>query len=232
MKKLLLINKHFLLSLLCNFISINAGKTIAFSGISGCGKSTMARLLPQKINAICLAEPEEAQWPQVIIQREVYGASAALFALRQLWLPLFIDAAALRKAGNLVCIDTYFLKITGYYLDKPGMEWLMPAHDLYLPLLKQLFLLDQKHVPDVDCVVLFDVSFDEWKLFLKARGRNWDTDTNFCNSYTRTREYVRDATIEHCNTYGIRLLYFDHSFGNPQLQVERFYRMLCDKNII
>src|SRR5581483_2191047 len=157
----------YALLLLSSLISANnQGKMIAFAGISGSGKSTIARLLAEKINACAVCEPEACAWPAVVTEREKYGAATAMLAFRQLWAQQYIDADYLRQADKVVFVDTYFFKIYGYYLDKPGMEWLVPSQDSYMSFLLQLNYLDQQHFPNADCVVLFDVTLEDWKLFL------------------------------------------------------------------
>src|SRR5438105_4288316 len=134
----------FLILFLCNAIQA-AGKVIAFSGISGSGKSTLAQLISQKLSAQCVVEPEESEWPAIIKNRDLYGHATAMLAFRQLWAQQFVDAHTLSQTHNLVFIDTYFFKINGYYLNKPGMAWLVPCDDPYMSLLIKLNELDQNY---------------------------------------------------------------------------------------
>lgn len=209
-----------------------AGTIIVFSGHSCSGKSTMARLLSKKINAECLCEPEESEWPLVARKWHDYYASTAMLAMRQFWIPLYIDAQKMRNAGNTVLIDTYFLKTVGYYIDKPGMEWLVPADDPYLPLLKQMYQIDEAQFPDADCVVLFDTSLQDWKKFLQSRGRQWDNNLGFDESFARSKEYVDAATIAHCQKYHIKLIHFKQEFGDPNVQAERLKEILIAEKVI
>jgi deoxyadenosine/deoxycytidine kinase len=221
-----------LILIACRPLSANAGKIIVFSGHSCSGKSTMARLLSKKINAECLAEPEESEWPLVVRKWYEYYASTAMLAMRQFWIPLYVDANKLRNAGKTVCIDTYFLKTVGYYIDKPGMEWLVPANDPYLPLLRQMYELDEDNLPDADCVVLFDSSLQDWKQFLQARGRDWDANPGFAESFAVSKKYVDAATIAHCKKYNIKLIHFTHQFGDPDIQAERLKELLIAENVL
>ncbi len=216
------------------FISLNAqlGKVIIFSGHSCSGKSTMARLLAPKIDAECLCEPEESEWPVVARRWYDYHATTAMLARRQFWIPLFVNAGALRADGKTVLIDTYFLKIAGYYIDKPGMEWLVPVDDPYLSLLKQIHILDETQFCDADCVVLFDISLQDWKRFLKARGRNWDNNPGFDESFQISKRYVDQATIEHCTKFNIKLIHFKQEFGDPNVQAQRLKKLLIQENVI
>ena len=122
------------------------------------------------MDATCLAEPEEKEWPRVAQNWYGYRATTAMLAMRQLWIELFVDADTLRHAGKTVIIDTYFLKIAGYYIDQPGLSWLVGENDPYIPLLKQLFELDEHNFPDADCVVLFDIEFRRVGVVFKKPG--------------------------------------------------------------
>jgi deoxyadenosine/deoxycytidine kinase len=209
----------------------NKGKIIAFSGLSGIGKSTMARILSKKIGIGYISEPEESEWPALIVQRALYGPATALLAFRQIWAKMYVDANVLAQETSIL-IDTYFFKIFGYYLNKPGMEWLLPPTDPYLPLLLQINHLDQTFFPDAQCVVLFDIDSEDWLLFLKARGRNWDKLPGFVESHELTKKYIREATITHCKKNSIKLIHFQQKFGNPDLQAEKLKNILAVENII
>ena len=127
------------------FSSVRAeqGPIIAFSGLSGSGKSTIAKIISRNMNSFCLSEPEECDWPAIITDRAAYGPAMAMLEFRQIWAKMFLDAARSSKDGRMVFIDTYFFKIFGYYLDKVGMEWLVPRNDPYLRILLQLNQFDQ-----------------------------------------------------------------------------------------
>lgn len=205
---------------------IPQGKVIVFSGQSCSGKSTLARLVAQKMNVVCKSEPEEKDWPRVAKNWYGYRATTAMIAMRQLWIELFVDADVLRQEGHTVIIDTYFLKTAGYYIDKPGMAWLIGQDDPYVLLLKQIFELDQHMFPDADCVVLFDVNLDDWKLFLKSRGREWDNNPGFDESFLLLKKYVDDATIAQCQKYNIPVIHFKNEYGDIDLQVEKLIELL------
>lgn len=209
----------------------NSGKIIAFSGLSGSGKSTMAKILSEKIKAEYVGEPEENEWPEIIIRRDFYGPALAMLEFRQMWAKIYLDAKHLAQE-KIVFVDTYFFKIFGYYLNKPGMEWLVPPQDPYLPILLQINQLDESIFPDADYVVLFDIELDDWKLFLKSRGRNWDQLPGFDESYELNRKYINDATTEHCRKYSIKLINFKQQFGNPDIQAEKLKNLLISEGIL
>lgn len=205
------------------------GKIIAVCGLSGSGKSTLTKLLASEFNADYLCEPEEVDWPLALKKRGTYGAGQALLSLRHLWIEQFLQADKKRCEGKFVFIDTYFLKIVPYYLSLPGMEWLVPSNDPYFSVLKELFEIDQHIIPDVNGVILLDVDYEDWHLFLKSRGRNWDKDPDFLKSYQITKKYIFDATVEHCNNQEIPIINFHHRFGNLNQQVEKLKKRVAQE---
>jgi hypothetical protein len=172
------------------------------------------------------------RWSLVAQKWNEYSPSAALLAMRNIWIPMFIDADKLRTQGTSSIIDTYFLKIDGYYIGKPDMDWLVPSDDPYIDPLKQIFLIDQMHFPDVDCVILFDISFDDWKQFLQSRHRQWDTDIELAKTFEPNKKYITAATVEHCKKYKIKLIHFTQTFGDPKVQAERLKDLLIQEKII
>lgn len=221
-------NRALFISFIFVSIALPQGKIIVFSGHSCSGKSTLARLVSQKMNAICKSEPEEDAWPTVAKNWYAYRATTAMMAMRQLWIELFVDADKLRQDGNMVIIDTYFLKTAGYYIDKSGMAWLVGQDDPYIALLKQLFELDEYMFPDANCVVLFDMSIEDWKLFLKSRGREWDNNPGFDESFALLKKYVDEATIAHCKKYNIPVIHFKNEYGDIDLQAEKLKKLLSN----
>lgn len=208
------------------------GKIIAFSGISGCGKSTLARILAEKLNITCVSEPEVGAWPDIARNQAKYGPALALFSFRQLWAAKYIDADLIRKAGELVLLDTYFFKINGDYLGQPGMDWLLPASDPYLPIFKELTQLDQKYFPDADIVILLEVSQADRDKFLQVRGRDSDQLAGFSENYALEQAYVEQATVKHCEINNLKLVKFIQKFGDPIVQAERLHELLVSAKII
>lgn len=199
---------------------------IAFSGIAGCGKSTLATILGCSLSLSVFHEPEEVDWPDIITNQVKYDQASALLAFRQLWAKQFTDAYWSKQNGKSALIDTYFFQIYGYYLGKPNLEWLLQPDNPYLNLLIQLNELDQTYFYDADYVVLFEVNLEDWRKFLKSRGRNWDTIPGFAESFAQTQKYVADATIAHCEKKHIKLVLFKHEFGNPQAQAQKLQAIL------
>ncbi len=78
--KFILLNSFFFCVLftgitypICLF-SNDLGRVIAFSGLSGCGKTTMAKELKRLCACSILVEPEESEWPDVILKKDTFGA--------------------------------------------------------------------------------------------------------------------------------------------------------------
>ena len=205
---------------------LKVGKVLAFAGISGCGKSTLARSLAPLLGAQLLSEPEVDSWPAIARDQAHYGPALALFAFRQLWAAYFIDADRLRGTGQIAILDSYFFKTNGAYLGLPGMDWLLPATDPYLTVFQAMTQLDEQYFPDVDGVILLDISAVDRTRMLTARGRDSDRLAGFSENYALERQYVRQATFDHCRRYQIPVLEFQHHFGEPVTQAAELAKLL------
>ncbi len=178
-----------------------------------------------------LVEPEESEWPDVILKKDIFGHFTMWMAFRQLWLPQQFEAQVLKNENKVVVLDSYFIKIIGYELDKPEMEWLFPKEDPYFSLYHQICKLDIQHLPDPDCIVLFDVTYSNWLKFLESRNRDWDKTAGFVESYCQKRLAIQEAVQQLCEERNIRLIHFQHEFGNISEQAERLKNILISENI-
>jgi deoxyadenosine/deoxycytidine kinase len=208
------------------------GKVIAFAGLSGCGKTTMARELAGLCGCQAVLEPEESEWPDIIHQRELYGTFSMWMAFRQMWLPLQWRAHMLKTEKNIVFLDSYFIKIVGFELDEPGMGWLFPQEDPYYSVYKEICRQDIALLPDPDCIVLFDVPYEDWIKLLSSRDRAWDKTPGFLESYDSTKHAIESAVYQLCQERGVRLVRFPQEYGNAREQALRLKEILVKERIL
>lgn len=211
--------------------SNDIGQVIAFAGLSGSGKTTMAKKLETLCTCNILIEPEESEWPD-IINKEVFGYFAMWLGFRQIWLPMQIEAQNLKKNNQTVILDSFFIKIIGYELGKPGMNWLFPKDDPYFAVYRQICQLDIQCLPDPDCIVLFDVSQEDWLKLLSSRNREWDKTAGFIESYSITKSAIQEAVLQLCEERNIRLIHFQMEFGDPLKQAQRLKSIMIEEKII
>lgn len=208
------------------------GKMIAFIGISGSGKSTLSRELGKLINAKTFLEPEEKDWPNEVRKSYLYGEFSALSSLRNLRIQNLYDADNYRKQGLVTIVDSYYDKITHYYLEKPGMEWLISPKDPYFPVAQMLMKIDEETLPNADCIVFLDIDLEIWKKFITRRNRDRDSIDGFQESVFAYRRYVEDATHILSKKHGIKVIRFRPSMDEISVQALRLKQILIDENIL
>lgn len=206
------------------------GLVIAFAGISGSGKTTMAKTLADEFPFKCLTEPEEDLWPEAC--KNLYGHFSMWMAFRHLWLPQQFQAQKLKREKEIVFLDTYFIKIIGYELEDPSMSWLYPHDDAYFNVFKEICRLDLQSLPDPDCIVYFDVTYEDWIKLLATRDRAWDKTPGFLESYHETRRAIYEAVYRLCAERNIQLVYFQQKFGNIHEQAHRLRETLVQERIL
>ncbi len=192
----------------------------------------MAKAIATLEDCEYLVEPEEKDWPPILKNTDLYGHFTRWIGFRQLWLPQHYEAQRLKKENKTVFLDSFFIKILGYELDEPGMEWLFPQDDPYYPAFYEICNLDIHHLPDPDCIVLFDIPFDTWLQFLSTRDRTWDKTPGFIESYEETKGAI-ERTIERlCTERRIKLVRFSCEFGDIQTQALRLKELLLQEKVI
>jgi thymidylate kinase len=208
------------------------GKFFAFAGISGSGKSSLARELALLCQATSLHEQEENDWPECIRDVKEDNEFSSLTVYRAIRAHSLLKAQAMKENGQLVFVDSYYDKITAYYLGKPGMEWLIHPDDPYFNITKQMMELDIDHLPDADCIILIEVDLNDWLEMLRKRNRMRDNIEGFVESYKLYKSYVADAVEQLCKRRGIRLVKFNTHYSSPQEQAVKLLSLLVEQNIL
>ena len=202
------------------------GKMIGFVGISGSGKSTLARELGVLMEADVFSETEEEQWPHWIRSVHPYSEFSSYVTFRALRVDALWKAKEKADRGEVAIVDSYYDKITSYYLGRPGMEWLISSSDPYYPVVKMLTELDTENLPNVDLLVFLDVDISTWMRFLEKRGRIRDQIDGFQQSYQMYRSYVKEAAQRLQSEKNIPVVIFKPEFGDPAMEARRLYKLL------
>lgn len=213
-------------------VSTPVGNLIIFTGISGSGKSSLAREVTKRFNAVCFLEPEEEGWPDFVQQKQFYGEFASLMAIRSIRVHSLWKAWEEKEKGNLVFVDTYYDKIHSYYLKKPGMEWLIDPKDPYFMVAEEICRLDTNILPDADAIVLLDISYEDWIKMLTIRNREKDFISGFQESYTLAKQYLFDAIQALSIEKNIPVIIFQQKFGNFEEQVDLLVELLEKERIV
>ncbi len=204
------------------------GQLIVFAGISGSGKSSLAKELAILCHGTCFSESEESEWPEFIRKKQPYGEFSSFVTFRSMRTDALWKAWDLRNEGKIAIMDSYYDKITYYYLGKPGMEWLMNPESPYFPCARMITDLDAQLLPNADCVILLDVPYDDWMQMLTKRGRIRDSIEGFQANYRLYRKYVSEAVRQICTEKHIDLLIFQPQFGDIHTEAKKLHTLLIN----
>lgn len=192
----------------------------------------MAKELALLCNGQSFHETEEDQWPDCVKDLKPGREFSALTVFRALRADALYRAQALSEDGTTAIVDSYYDKLTYFYLGKPGMEWLLPSNDPYFATAKQMMELDVELLPDVDCIILLDVSFPDWVRFLETRNRSRDNLDGFVESYERYRKYIKEAVEQLCQRRGIRCIQYTTHNTSPEIEAAKLYDILIKQQIL
>jgi thymidylate kinase len=208
------------------------GTFIAFAGISGSGKSSLASELAMLCDGVSFHETEEEEWPNCIREVKAGREFSALIVFRALRVDALYRAKELSESGTNVIVDSYYDKLTFYYFGKPGMDWLLPSDDPYFEIAKKMMAIDIDQLPDVDCIVLLDVSYPDWVRLLKKRNRSRDRLKGFVESFDRYKDYTKNAVLNLCRNRGIRCVQFNTHYSSPKIEAKKLYQLLIENHIL
>jgi adenylate kinase len=189
------------------------GLLIAFMGLPGSGKTTTARELANLLGVDAYLEPEEKNWPPAVLDRHRVGAFTALTWFRSMRVPLLMSAADDRRSGKIAVVDSYYDKLIAGYIAHPRMGWLIDTNDPYFEVAKQMAILDQKVLPDVDVLVFLRVNKLAWRRLLSTRNRDMDQEPEFLRSFPSQSDFLI-ASRSFVETSGAELIVHDQHFGS------------------
>jgi adenylate kinase family enzyme len=172
---------------------VNRGAVVAFLGLPGAGKSTLARALADQSRAVALLEPEEHEWPDFVRHPHPDGAFTRLTWFRTQRVPLYYAAADLRVAGEVAVLDSYYDKWCGGWLGRRGLEWLIDPDDPYMGVAKAMAAADAATLPPADVVVFLEIDEEPWLSQLSARNRGIDRDEAFRRSHFTQTYFLQTA---------------------------------------
>lgn len=211
--------------------SISNGKIVAAIGLPGSGKSTIMKALGHKIGADVLLEPEEEEWGQAVHTWDRCGHFTGLMWFRSARVPLLFEAQSRCALGRVVLLDSYYDKALYSYLGQPGMQWLLAPDDPYFPVAQQMARLDWAHLPDADCIVVFEVTFEDWRAMLSMRNRMLDRDEAFRRSF-ETQSYFIEAAERLSAERNIKHIRFRQQLGDIDAAAEHLLTELRAQGIL
>ncbi|MEX1029944.1 MAG: hypothetical protein WDZ91_07850 [Paenibacillaceae bacterium] len=208
-----------------------SGLFLVSLGLPCCGKSTVMSELGKLIGIDVFLEPEEPEWGQAVMERDICGHFTGLMWFRSVRVPMLYQAQQLVKSGKSVITDTYYDKVLHHYIGKPGMEWLIDPKDKFFEVAKQIAELDWLSLPLPTCVITFEIDYDIWLTLLKKRNRQLDKNEAFLKSF-HTQNYFIDAGIRLAEQFGVEHIHFHPKLSSAKEQAVELLKILKTKNVV
>lgn len=201
------------------------GKIIAAFGIPGSGKSSTTSEIGKILNFKTFHEPEESEWGDAVFHRNLSGSFTAIMWFRSLRVPQYFLADELRISGITTMLDSYYDKLFHLYLESDEMDWLIDRSDLYYNELRNISAKDYKYLPDVDILIFFRQTKENWKKFILKRNRDLDNDESFKKSFN-LQEDMLIAAEKYCKERNCELIIHDQSFSDPMAEAKKISKIL------
>ncbi|MBK8624646.1 MAG: hypothetical protein IPN86_03405 [Saprospiraceae bacterium] len=201
------------------------GKIIAAFGIPGSGKSTTTTEIGKILRIETFHEPEESDWAEAVSLRELVGNFTALMWFRSIRVPQYFKANEIKKKGNLAMLDSCYDKLFYLYCNKKGLEWLFTKDDLYYDEMLSIAKKDYENLPDIDILIFFEQSKENWEKFLTKRNRNLDNDNAFRDSFILQKAFI-ETIKEYCKEKNCHLIVHQQSFSTPQIEARKIIEQL------
>jgi adenylate kinase family enzyme len=178
---------------------------VAFLGLPGAGKSTLAQAFAKEIGAQAFLEPEEDEWPDYVRHPHPDGDFTRLMWFRAQRVPSYYAASTISAEGGIAVLDSYYDKWCEGWLGKPGLEWLISPQDRYFEVAARAASIDRQCLPSADVVVLLEISIDLWLEQLQERDRTIDQSDPFLASH-HTQRYFLEAAEARAESDGTSLV--------------------------
>lgn len=198
----------------------NQGKIIAAFGIPGSGKSSTTFQIGKILNIKTFHEPEEEEWGDAVTHRSLVGNFTALMWFRSIRVPQYFFANKLKKSGQVVMMDSCYDKLFYLYYNKKGIDWLFNKDDLYYEDMINISKKDYDNLPDLDILIFFQQTEENWKKFLETRNRNLDNELEFQKSFILQNAFL-DSIKQYCAEKKAILIIHNQTFSSPETEAKK-----------
>lgn len=196
----------------------STGKFIAFVGMMGTGKSTLAKQLAQQLNAQVFIEPEADHWPVPADEPWENHVYALENWVRNISHEHFVKARAESDNGALTVSDGGFFLINRNLIGDACCDWyfrhLSPKD---YDNLRTQAATDWQTAPLPDALILLEASKSTWLDFLKARGRHMDANAEMINHYEAIQQLIAKAATEYAADHHIPIIRHTNTIADPAI---------------
>lgn len=195
---------------------------IAFAGVMGVGKSSLARGVAKCLGGHSLVEPEADTWPVpkgerwedhvMLLERWVHDTNLSLFQ----------QASRTAVSGILAVADGGLFVLAKEYMDDPACQFYYGhlARD-EMQQLRETACADWRDAPCPDIMVVIEADLDTWRQMIQKRGRSMDANQGFIASYHGQQRIIRSAAESYAAEKGIKLLRFTNQWSDPDTSAQR-----------
>lgn len=201
------------------------GKIIAAFGIPGSGKSTTTKEIGEILGIETFHEPEEENWGEAVKLRELSGNFTALMWFRSIRFPQYFKANKIRNDKKTCMLDSCYDKLFHLYHEKEGLSWLFSPEDFYYDEMVSIAKKDYANLPDLDIIIFFKQTEENWKKFIKQRNRVLDNEDAFKKSFILQNAFI-EAVQQYCKEKKCELIIHQQSFTNPRAEAEKIIKKI------
>ena len=201
------------------------GKSIFMVGLPCSGKSTLSKLLGERIGSKYFCEPEEIDWPQCVKRRNLSGTFGAAMWFRSIRSNYYYEAQQLASKGEIVIVDYYFDKVFSHCLGRPSMDWLISKNDPYFSSILKIAQLDYRLLPLPDVLVFFDLEFEEWMELVLKRDRELEQGW-FNRDFFQMQSYLKEAVEDLRYKHGCTVIMYKPNIDSLQESLNNLAKRL------
>ena len=201
------------------------GKIIAAFGIPGSGKSTTTEEIGKILDIKTFHEPEEDKWAEAVMLRKLSGDFTALMWFRSIRVPQYFIANNIRKDNKICMLDSCYDKLFHLYHKNEGLNWLFAPDDIYYEEMVSIAKKDYENLPDLDIIIFFQQTEENWIKFIEQRNRVLDNEDSFKESFKLQNAFI-EAVKQYCNKTNCKLIIHQQSFSNPKVEAQKIAEIL------
>jgi shikimate kinase len=213
-------------------LSFSKPTILAFMGIPGSGKSTIARHISSILNVECFVECEEESYPEDI-KRKLKNSEKdenildIHYYFRNMRANYHQLAYENKKKGMSSIMDSFFSKLMNDIIQQPNTDWFINSKNKNFYKIKEVSEYDSKHLQDADVIIFLNVSKDLHKKFLEKRHRSAEVSEHI----HLAQEAFLQATRNYVKEHKKKLIVVEQEF-NINKKVKQIVELLKKEDVL